>query len=158
MSLFSRRAQNGTFDKEKPPSPNLVFHEIPLTPSMAGCWLCPAGLVFSACCLFLPARNVEPGPGAATSLSPATDRGNMRSCQLRGDLSSGILIHSFICITTLLFSPGHGGHGGHGTTCSNVTSGDTRSFFNTIDCCRSIVHVHRFTEEQRPRLLFYCDL
>ena len=85
----------------------------------AGCWLCPAGLVFSACCLFLPARNVEPGPGAATSLSPATDRGNMRSCQLRGDLSSGILIHSFICITTLLFSPGHGGHG---TTCSNVTS------------------------------------
>ena len=26
------------------------------------------------------------------------DRGNMRSCQERGDLLSGILIHGFICI------------------------------------------------------------
>ena len=151
MSLFSRRALN---DREKPPSPNLVFHEIPLTPSMLAAGCARLGLFSLLAACFCPlgmlSRGQAPPPAC---LQPLTG-------EIWEVVSCEEIYRQAFWSTASFASQLSSSHLDtvDSTTCSNVTSGDTPSLFYTIDCCRSIVHVHRFTEEQRPRLLFYCDL
>ena len=70
MSLFSRRALN---DKEKPSSPNLVFHEIPLTPSMLAAGCARLGLFSLLAACFCPlgmlSRGQAPPPACLQPLT-----------------------------------------------------------------------------------------